>query len=98
MRFITDYKELEGNPNISLMDHISETAIPEKGAVLEYLKNGQDDGVRCTTIFDYVKNEGTGETVFLYTDGDFYWTGEEIYLFEHYNLELNPEFIQKVIA
>ena len=36
-------------------------------------------------------------TVRLYTDGEYSWTSEEIYHFEKYNLELNEDFVKKVI-
>ena len=94
MKPITNYRELGRDPAISLLDHISDTPIPEKEKILAYLKSGTYDGVRCSLLYDYVKDVGTTESIFLYTDGEYIWTSEEIYHFEHYNLALNPEFIQ----
>ena len=97
MKYITDYKELHGNENVSLLNHISEQAIDGKRKVLLYLKNGNDDGVRCSGVYDYVKAEPQFDTIHLFTDGEYYWDSEEIYHFEKYNLELNPDFVEKAL-
>lgn len=41
MKFITNYKELGGDDNICLLEHISKKPIKGKEKFLEYLKNGQ---------------------------------------------------------
>ena len=96
MKFITDYKEFEGNINHSLLDHLSPVAIDDKADILRYLKSGIDDGVRCSCIYDYVHNEPTFTSIFLFSDGEFFWDSEEIYHFEKYNMELDSEFLKKV--
>lgn len=98
MKFITNYKELSGNSDESLLDHISEKTIEKKDDVLKYLKNGEDDGVRCSGIFDYVSGEPTFQTIHLFTDGKYCWDSEEIYHFEKYNLRLNDDFIEYVLS
>lgn len=98
MRFITNYKELNGASNESLLDHISEKPMQKKEDILEYLKNGEDDGVRCSGIFDYVSGEPTFETIHLFTDGKYCWDSEEIYHFERYNLSLNDDFIEYALS
>lgn len=95
MKFITDYKELGGNQNISLLDHVEKEPIENKEKILDYLKRGKDNGIRCSVIYDYVKDESLSETVKLFTDGEYNWDSEEIYHFEKYNIKLNEDFISK---
>ena len=97
MKFITDYKEFDGDQDRSLLDHLSEDAIKDKDKILNYLKNGMDDGVRCSGIHDFVKDEPMLDTVRLFTDGEYYWDSEEIYHFEKYNIALNSDFVQKAL-
>lgn len=96
MKFITSYKELDTDNDISILEHTSDTPIKNKERILEYLKNGTYDGERCSSIYDYVRNERIiSEDVTLFTDGEYYWDSEEIYHFEKYNIELNKEFFKK---
>lgn len=96
MKFITDYKELGGNQNASLLGYLEKEPIDNKEKTLDYLKNGKDNGIRCSVVYDYVKDESMSETIKLFTDGEFNWDSEEIYHFEKYNLRLNEDFIKKV--
>jgi hypothetical protein len=98
MKFITDYKEFDGDSGKSVLAHISTSAIDNKDKVLSYLKNGKDDGVRCSGVYDYVKDEPNLDTVRLFTDGEYFWDSEEIYHFEKYNMALNGDFIHKVLS
>lgn len=98
MKYITDYKELHGNKNISLLDHLSGKEVEGKQRILNYLKNGVKDGVRCSGIYDYVKDEPKFDTIHLFTDGEYFWDSEEIYHFEKYNIPLEKEFLQKVLS
>lgn len=96
MKFITNYKELGGDNDNSLLNHISDKSMENKEKILKYLTNGTYDGVRCASIYDYVKDEPLlGETIKLFTDGEWYWDSAEIYHFEKYNIELNKEFLKK---
>lgn len=102
MKFITNYKELGGDDNICLLEHISKKPIKGKEKILEYLKNGQKKAIRCSSVYDYVKDEPllnesmVTEAAWLFTDGEFNWDSEEIYHFEKYNIELNKEFLKKI--
>ena len=98
MKYITDYKELHGNENNSLLDYVSAKAIEGKEKILSYLKNGKSDGVRCSGIYDYVTAEPQFDTIHLFTDGEYYWDSEEIYHFEKYNITLNDQFVKKVLS
>ncbi len=98
MKFIAHYKELGTDDKRSVFDHISKNAIPAKDAILEYLNGGEDAGVRCSSIFDHVQKISTGETICVFTDGEYKWDSEEIYHFEKYNMELDAAFVEKVLA
>lgn len=98
MKFINDYKEFGGNNEKSVIDYKLNNEPPYKETVLKYLKSGKDDGIRCSSLFDYFKNELTPEAVYHYTDGEYYWDSEEIYHFEKYNIKLNPAFIEHVLS
>lgn len=97
MKFITDYKQLGGDENKSVNNYLSSKPIEKKNIILDYLKNGKDDGVRCSSVHDYINGGTLPETVHLFTDDEYCWDSEEIYHFENYNLELNNDFIQKVL-
>ena len=98
LKYIDDYKEFEYDSDISVLDHISETEIPEKKKVLEYLTSFEVDGVRCASLTDFIKKQILSKGVCIYTDGEYVWDDEEIYHFEKYNMELNKDFINKVLS
>ena len=64
---------------------------------IDNLKTGTYNGVRCSSIYDYVKNEPAFKNINLYTDGIYEWDDEEIYHFEHYNMKLDDEFIKHIL-
>ncbi len=99
MKYVSDCKEIEeGNKDRSLLDHCSENEIREKSMVLDYMCNAKFlDAVRCGHVFDYVTNQLIGITNREYTDGEFFWTEEDRYHFDHYNMELDPSFVEKAI-
>lgn len=96
MKFITNYKEFGGDDNRSVLDFLREGSPDGKAEILKYLRSGKDDGVRCSGIFDYVKNEPQLDTVHLFTDGEYFWDSEEIYHYERYNVDLDIDFVRKV--
>lgn len=97
-KFITNCIEFRTGDNAHIQDLISDIPVDNKEKVLNYLKNGKDDGVCCSSIFDFVSSSSTGNTIHCYTDGEFSWDDEEIYHFEKYNIKLDEEFISKIIA
>ena len=99
LKSVAFYKELGWKESQkSMLDHCSQTPMSGKALVLQYLRSGDDDGVRCSSIHDRI----IGDTTFLdcscYTDGEYTWDDEDIYHFEKYNIELEPEFLKKVLA
>lgn len=96
MLYVTDYKELvTGGRNLA--ENISDTGIEYKGKIIDYMKNGRDYGVRCSSIYDYIEDCSKLKTIKRYTDGIYIWNDEEIYHFEKYNIALNEDFINHVI-
>ena len=98
MKFITNYKELEGgNEDKSLLDHCNVDPINNKDNLLSYLSNNEYlEGIRTSHIYDYVSGSRTTITNKTYCDGEYFWTEEEKYHFDKYNLELEADFIKKV--
>lgn len=98
IKFIDNYKEFEGDSGKSVKDHISTKAIPGKEKILSYLKSFPVDGVRCSTLYDFVEDVLYTPTVFFHTDGEYSWDDEETYHFEKYNMELDKAFINKILT
>lgn len=98
LKFIDDYKEFGFDSTLSVVDNISSTPIPEKEKILDYLKRTPKDGVRCSTLNDFVTKELLTPAVWTHSDGEYNWDDEEIYHFEKYNMKLNQEFIDKVLS
>lgn len=71
--------------------------ISEKERVLEYLKAFDMDAVCAGKVYDMVKKEYTDITIVTYSDGEYYWDSSVIYYFENYDIELETEFVCKVM-
>lgn len=97
MKFISKCIEFETDNRQHLIDTLSENSISNKNDILEYLKSGSDDGVLCSSVFDYVISRSTGDTVHCYTDGEYFWDDREIYHFEKYNMKLDDEFVNHIL-
>lgn len=73
--------------------------VEKKEVILAYLKN---NGTISYYGSNYLIDRMTGERIALdlneYTDGEYSWHTDEIYHFEHYNLKLNDDFIEYVLA
>ena len=98
MKFISHYKEFDRREKDSVLNNISNTPIKGKEKLLEYMKTGTDGGVCCSAVYDFVEGFSTGKTIHCYTDGEYFWNDKEIYHFEHYNLKLDENFIEKVLS
>jgi hypothetical protein len=102
-KFITNYTELNGDENsTSIFDCDFAKEHPQKEQILKYLQDWLDGSLRCSVICDKVTNSlprENGEFIQIYDhdDGEFLWDDEEVYHFEKYNVELNPEFVEKIL-
>ena len=98
MLHITDYKEFFGDPKNSALNHLAlGSPIPEKQVILRYLNNAPQQGICASSMYDIVEKHSTFKTRKFFDDGVYEWTNDEVYHFEKYNLELDPEFIQYVL-
>ncbi len=96
LRFITDCAELRTGET-PIIEMINESPVDRKDDILKYMKSGKDDGVRCSSIYDFVLGCSTGDTIHCYKDDEFEWDDTEIYHFEKYNILLDPQFINKAL-
>ena len=70
---------------------------PEKELILEYLKSFDMDAVCAGKVYDMIKKEYTDVTIVTYSDGEYYWDSADVYYFENYDIELEPEFVCKAM-
>ena len=98
MNFICDYKELHVDKQLSLLDNLNYKT-SRKDEIVGYLRNKKEfyDGVRCSTLKDLVKKENTHLPTYAYFDGVYFWTDEDTYHFEKYDMRLNDEFVNHVL-
>jgi len=97
MNAISNYREING--------HISSPSIKSgigfenqnKTTVLEYMKNNEAEVVQARAMMDYISGTALRGSVECFTDGKYFWTSEEIYHFEKYDLKLNDDFIKYVL-
>ena len=98
MKKINEYNEFRHNGGESVRNHVSDVPIKGKDIVLKYLKETPSEGIRCSTLYDYILDELLTPSVWTHTDGEYRWNDEEIYHFEKYNMQLNNDFIKKVLS
>lgn len=74
----------------------TESDIPCKNRVLEYLRKGKIIAVAPGRIRDVFTDEAVPGEILAYSDGKYYWNSETIYYFKKYNLKLPDEFINGI--
>jgi len=97
-KLICFYNEFNSKSDESVKKHLRPLNSEIQEKVIQYLKNGTDDGICCTCVYDHIKAVKTNITNNLYTDGEYIWNEEMIYHFKNYGLELEPEFIAKATS
>lgn len=104
MKPITNYKDLydeNSNNNCSFRDNIN-IVCPVKDIVLDYFKQIESIGnyvvVTCSATDRITGKSLNQSSIKTFDDGDYYWTNEEIYLFNKYDLKLNDDFIEHVLS
>ncbi len=77
---------------------ISSEPISMKEKVLDYLKSAKIVAVSPSIPRDVITQERIPGDFCYYSDGKYSWRSDTIYYFEKYNLKLEDEFIQHVLA
>ena len=97
MNAISNYKEINGYASSPSIRSGIGFENQNKSVVLEYMKKNEAEAVQSRTMMDYISGTALNGSVECFTDGKYFWTSEEIYHFEKYNLKLNDDFIQYVL-
>ena len=99
MRNIANFKEFTGsNTDKSLKDCVNSKPYENKGAILEYLKNGEEYAASTKIVRDYI----TGRSIAIYPtlkrrDG-LAWPHELEYYIDKYNIKLPKEIEEEIIS
>lgn len=80
-----------------LKENTSKYEIPEKQHILNYLRKASKYAYTSAPVRDAFTKTELSIINDMYSDGEYYWAETEIYHFDRYNLQLNPEFIEYVI-
>ncbi len=67
-----------------------------KSKILAYLKSGNITGKVQQNFVDVMTLREIKAVPFLYSDGEYEWSAEEIYYVEKYNLALDKQFLLKL--
>lgn len=97
MNAISNYKEINGNDSSPSIKSGIGAEYQNKNAILNYMKRYEAEAVQARSMTDYISGTALPESVECFTDGKYFWTSEETYHFEKYNLKLNADFIQYVL-
>ena len=77
-----DFRECEGENDIK---------------ILEYLKTGKIYLVAAGEASDPITGKMLGETLCMFTDGEYSWSTEITYCVQHYHLRLPMPFEKKIL-
>lgn len=71
--------------------------IRDKEGILSYLRDTAVPWHSSAYVIDEVSQETTNLASFGYSSDGFFWTTDDIYHFEKYNVPLKPEFLEYVL-
>ena len=91
MRYI-GYKELDAREFPSLKESLEEKAYPNKGKILDFLKNGIIDLTRMSRAKDVFDGEVIPFEIHVMHRGKFSWSNQIAWYVEKYNLRLPDDF------
>lgn len=100
MKEITSYCETTDNGQLMSVKEGTGFPTPYKQTILNYFHSFDSDYtvVACAAT-DYITGIKIGsESVKTYNDGNYFWTNEEVHLFDKYDLKLNDDFIKHVLS
>lgn len=97
MKKIANVKEISNKADDpSIVYAIGTTEDVCKTKILAYLKSGDITGKAHKNFVDAITMREINAVPFLYSDGEYEWSAEEIYYVEKYNLTLSKEFLLKI--
>lgn len=77
---------------------ISDTEIKNKDTILNYLKRFPYSAYTSQPVYDRFSGKEVFSADNAHSDGYYTWYESEIYHFERYNLKLNDDFVEYVLA
>ena len=89
--------EFGGNGE-SVLSHTQKLPEEVKNKIVAYMNTNPVIAVRASCINDYIEKKYTTKSDAVRSDGEYNWSEEETYHFEKYDMELNEDFIQKVMG
>ena len=97
MIYIGEFREEFGEKYKPTKECISDSPIPEKKLVLNYIKRGKIAAASSVRLNDVITGEQISREALYYTDGQYAWRSDLCYYFDKYNFILPQAFIDHVI-
>ena len=98
MKGISSYYEMTDNTEFPYVKDGIGFVCPQKEKVMDFFnKNSTSDAILTCSASDYITGERFKDSIKRYSDGNYYWTNEEVYHFKKYDLKLNDDFISYVL-
>lgn len=94
---ICNYKEFDDKSNYPSVKTAIGSRNKNRDMILAYFKQFEPVVAVARPVTDYISDEKQKESVLGYTDGVYWWTNEEVYHFEKYDLKLNDSFIRHIL-
>lgn len=94
---ICNYREFDSDNNYPSVRSAIGDKNENKDKILSYLNHFEQIVAITRPITDYISGEDKRESVYGYTDGGYWWTNEQVYHFEKYDMKLNDDFIKYVL-
>lgn len=95
---ISNYKEFDSNPDYPSVKSAIGIKSEYKDKILAYFKKYKQVVAITREMVDYISGKSLRKSVLGFTDGEYWWTSEEVYHFEKYDMKLNDDFISHVLA
>jgi hypothetical protein len=83
---------------LSIREMISDTPSTYKREIINYLKCGKVTAAAPGSATDVLTGEKIPCALKMQTDGEFEWRSDVAYYVDKYNLQLDSEFVEKVIS
>ncbi|MBP7188139.1 MAG: hypothetical protein KBA55_15570 [Ruminococcus sp.] len=98
VKFICNYREFKSNADYPSVKSSIGFKTEHKDKLLTYMKQFDEEVAITKASEDYINGERQSNSVLCYTDRIYWWTNEQIYHFEKYDMKLNDDFISHVLA